>query len=464
MAVAATLGLFTFVASARVHAETESEPVLDATALVQPLLLSGPGFTVEPRVELRGYMGTFTINTKLGRLNADSVEVLAERVAELPALEALDEVTRTEAFAEAAGDKLGGLASAMGNVVLHPLKTVAGIGSGVARYLGNRVSKIGDQAQAISDRAARRMGADGDPYAAGDGPMTDSRFNGAPKKDRAWYDRTGAEAERELKRQLSYGKMKRDIARRLGIDPYTANPYIHLRLDSLAWVASGGNYAVTAAIGTISGGTAVAISQTTQLNDLVWKLDPDDIRERVADRLGDTVSDEFVIRQFVRRGVYTPTLQLAIVDAIDALKPTGGVDALLELAIGARSELEARFIVNALRMLSADPQGRRGGKFVPVGAGLVWQLDDGSIVVPLPVDQLSWTDEIEEFFDRSEFRNSRKSVLIAAGASLLSRRELAERGWNVQTQVRWPGAPGYASDTEAAPMATVREAMRESHE
>lgn len=443
-------------AAAPVSTDVESEPILSAASLVQPSLLSGPGFDVAPRVEVHGYMGNFTINTTAGVIGADSVEILAERVAEVPALEALDKVTRSQAFLSAAEGKLGGLASAFGNVFLHPLKTAAGISTGVARYVRNRVVKVGDQAQALSDRAARRMGSDGDPYAAGDGPMTDTRRDDAPKKDRAWYDRAGAELTREGKRQISYSSMKRDLAKRLGIDPYTANPYIHVRLDSLAWVASGGNYAATAAIGAVSGGAGVAISQTGRLNGLVWSLDADDIRRRVGDRLEDIVSDEFVIRQFLRNGSYTPTLELALVDAIDELKPAGGVDQLLELAIGARSELEARFIVNALRMLIADPQRRTGGTFAPVGAGLTWRLADGSLVVPLPVDYLSWTQEIGEFFDRTEFRVERKSVLIAGAASVASRRELAARGWNLQVQLRWPGSPPYASDTEAAPMSAIR--------
>ena len=444
------LVLASLSATAEEPADFESEPVLDAATLVRPSLLSGPGFSVEPRVEVRGYMGNFTINTAVGRIGADSVEVLAERIAEIPALEALDKVTRSEAFAKAAEGKVGGIANAFGNVFLHPIKTAAGVTGGVARYLRNRINKVGDQVQALSDRTARRLGSDGDPYEAGDGPMTDTRINDGPQKDRAWYGRTGAELGRETKRQLSFGKMKRDLAKRLGIDPYTANPYIHIRLDSLAWVASGGNYAATAAIGTISGGVGVAISQTGRISDIVWSVDADDIKGQVAERLGNYVSDEFVIRQFLRQGVYTPTLQLAFIEAIEQLKPRAGVDQLVELAIGARSELEARFLVNALRMLIADPQRHNGGTFVPVGAGLVWQLDDGSIVLPLPIDQLSWTREIAEFLDRSEFRGEKKSVLIAAGATVVSRRELVNRGWNLQSHVHWPGSPPYASDAEPA--------------
>lgn len=429
----------------------ESEPILEAASLVQPALLSGPGYSVESRVEVRGYMGNFTINTKVGRLGADSVEILALRIAEVPALEALDKLTQSEAFTQAAGGKFANIAKAFGNVFLHPVQTAVGIPDGVARYLRNRIAKLGNQAQSLSDRATKRITTDGDPYAAGAGPMTDGRDDKPRSDDSPWYGSAGEEVGREVKRQLSYSRMKRDIARQLGIDPYTANPYIHVRLDGLAWVASSGNYAATAALGAISGGAGVAISETSRLSDLVWTMDPDDIRARVFERLQQFVSDEYVIRQFLRRGVYTPTLQLALIDAVEALQPKAGVDRLLELAIGARSELEARFLINGLRMLVADPERKNGGVFMPVGAGFVWQLPDGAIVLPLPVDQLSWTREIAEFFDRPEFRNSHKSVLIAAAASLGSRRELSRRGWNIHTQMRWPDAPPYAGDSEVAP-------------
>jgi hypothetical protein len=39
---------------------TEEEPVVDSASLVQAALLSGPGFSVDPPVELRGYMAHFT--------------------------------------------------------------------------------------------------------------------------------------------------------------------------------------------------------------------------------------------------------------------------------------------------------------------------------------------------------------------------------------------------------------------
>jgi hypothetical protein len=418
----------------------EDEPVLEATSFVQPALLSGPGFRVDPHVEIRGYMARFTLDTPVGMLQADSVEILADRVAELPALEALDKVTRSDAFISAAGTSISKTASGIGQVLGHPIDTLIGIPVGVARYFGGQLRKIGRQAQSASDRAARHLGNDGNPYPRDDGPMTETRSidreeasSDTAKKKKRWYDRAGAEVERELKRQIKYSQVKRDLAEKLGIDPYTSNPYIRERLDNLAWVGSSGNYAASAALGAIGGVGGVVLTQGTQLNDIVWKLDPEQIREKNSIRLHSYCRDELLIRQFLRRGVFTPTLQTAMLDALDSLQPSQGGDALLELAMTASSELEARFVVNALRLIANELGVRaHGGILRTIGAGLAYDSNDGERVLPLPVDYLVWTDEVSTFMDRDEFRQARKTVLIGDQATMRSQRELTARGWNIR--------------------------------
>lgn len=437
-------------------ASFEEEPVVDAASLVQPALLSGPGFSVDPHVELRGYMARFTLDTPYGPLQADSVEILAEREAELPALEALDGVTRSDAFLRAAGHRIGTTASALAQVVLHPVDSVLGIPVGVARYFGRRLERIAAQAQAVSDRAARRLGNEGDPYPADEGPMTDGRDDGndgAPRKGGHWYSSIAREAAREFKRQVKYGQARRDIAQRLGIDPYTRNPYVQERLSALAWVASAGSFGAGSAIGAIGGFGAGVLAQGGRINDVVWKLAPEDVRARNRGRLQRYCRDELLVRQFLRRGAFSPTLQTAFTDALDALQPAQGCDALLELGMTADSELEARFLVDALRLVDAHLGARaKHGTLARIGAGLAWEDADGELVLPLPVDRLSWTADVARFLDRPEFRVSRKTVLIAGDASLASRRGFTERGWSIVVGVRRPGGPPYARGGEPAPV------------
>ncbi|HVT31159.1 MAG TPA: hypothetical protein VHE32_00815 [Rhodanobacteraceae bacterium] len=428
---------------------TEDEPVLDAASLVRPALLSGPDFTVDPHVELRGYMAHFTIDTKVGPLDADSVEILAEREAELPAIDTLEKATHSEAFARAAGAKFVSTGKMLGQIVMHPVDTVLGIPAGVARYFGDKIRKYATQAQTASDRVAKELGASGNPYPSDEGPMTDARGGDDGKPKKHWYTSIGNEARREIKRQLKYSQVKRELARQLGIDPYSGNPYVQDRLSSLAWVGSGGNFSAGAALGAVGGTGAAVLSSGGTINDVVWKLSPDDLRARNNERLRAYCRDELLMRQFLRRGVFSPTLQTGLVDSLDALKPAGGGDALLELGMTAHSELESRFLVNGLRV-TAKYLGDRahGGTLRTVGAGLVYVASDGELVLPLPVDYLSWTEEVRAFLDREEFRVTNKTVLIGGGASLAARRGLTERGWNIVVRAPWHGSPPYAAFDE----------------
>ncbi|GAA0722784.1 hypothetical protein [Dokdonella soli] len=441
-------------ASAQATLATEDEPVLDAASLVQPALLSGPGFSVDPHVELRGYMARFTLDTPVGPLSAESVEILAEREAELPALDALDKATHSDAFVHAVGDKFAATGKMLGKIVMHPIDTVLGIPAGVARYFGDRIKKIATQAQTLSDRTARTLGNHGNPYPSDDGPMTDARDSGdaagnAPKPKKHWYSRIGSEAEREVKRQLSYNQIKRDIAKRLGIDPYTANAYMQERLSSLAWAGVSGGFGAGTVLGMVGGTGATVLAQGSRINDVVWKLSPEDLRVRNRERLRAHCRDELLIRQFLRRGAFSPTLQTGFADALDQLQAVDGCDALLELGMTANSELEARFLVNALRMVSTHLGARaKSGSLRPVGAGLAYVTSDGELVLPLPVDRLSWTSEVRRFLDRAEFRVSNKTVLIGGEASLAARRGLTERGWSIIVRAPWPGAPPYARSGE----------------
>jgi hypothetical protein len=195
--------------------------------------------------------------------------------------------------------------------------------------------------------------------------------------------------------------------------------------------------AASTAIGAIGGYAGLIVDHGSQLNEIVWKLDPDSVRERNARHLRRHCRDELLMRQFLRRGVYTPTLQTAVVDTLDVLKPASGCEALLELAMTAQSELEARHVLNTLRLTAAHLGSRaHGGGLLPVGAGLAYRSVDDELVLALPVDYLSWTQDIGNFFARDEFRVAGKTVLVSGAATMRSQRELTDRGWNIVLDIR----------------------------
>jgi hypothetical protein len=426
----------------------EAEPSLDAAAVVQPALLSAPNATVAPQAVVHGYMARFELTTPFGQLPAESVELLAIRQAEIPAIETLERASRSGAFAHALGEKFRKTGKSVWQVVSNPIDTLAGLPAGVARYFRKQVQRWSGRAQSVGDRAAREFGADGDPFRTPQAPMSAAREplpgEAAPKPDKPWYGSVGKEIGREAKRQLDYNKMRREMAKHLGVDPSSSNPLLRERLDTLAWAAVAGNFSGGAALDAVGGTAADVISVGGRLNSLVWELDEENLRERNRQRLTRWCSDEFAIRQFLRRGGFNDSLRTALADELDALQPARGCNDLVEIGAGTRSELEARYLVNALRLIRRH--GAQRGELFVAGAALAWRGDDGRLLLPLPLDWLSWTADMGEFFAAPQFRAEDKTALVGGDASTAAQRALVARGWRLQVRAPYPGAPAYADD------------------
>jgi hypothetical protein len=420
----------------------DEEPFLEAATLVPPSLLNGPGYRVDSKVEIRGFSAHFIIDTPFGPLLADSAEMLAIRVGELPAIENLDKIAKSEVFAKSAAGKLNDSGKAVAQLVSHPIDSVVGLPAGVARYFSQRLEKYSAQAQKISDRSAMHFGNDGDPYAASAGPMTAAREHQPTGK--AWYQRVFAQVDRQIKSTIDYSKARRTWAATLGVDPYSSNPLVHERLDRLAWAGAAGSYGMGAAIGTIGGATSVLLSTSGRVNKLVWELPPEDLRVRNQTRLLTMCHDAFVVRLFLHKSSFSPSIQTSVSDSLQSLQLASGCDDLLELALGVRSEVEARFLANALRLLERNVgDAAHGATLLPIGASVGLKTAGGELFLPLPVDYLSWTQQIERYFDSEAFSSARHTLLVGGDATPRAQRELTQRGWNVVLRAPYAGAPPY---------------------
>ena len=419
---------------------------------MQTSLLNGPNYRVVPEVQVRGYMARFLIDTRFGPLHADSVELLEVRVGEIPALEALDRASKSGAFAQALAERGRKTGAAIAHVVEHPVDSITGLPQGVARYFGAKWDLWTNRAQAVADRSSREFENKGDPYRAPAGPMTAGREappdqDPAPQKSRAWYARASSETEREAKRYLKYSQAKREMAKALGVDPNSTNPLLNEKLDELAWAAVAGNFSAGAALGEVVGTAADVISWSGKLDQYVLTKTPEQLREVNRSRLLKFCSDDFAIRQFLRRGGFTDSLRTALTTSLERLKPADGCNDLIELAASTRGEVEARYLVDALKLIERQSDAA-GGTVLINGAALAWRMPSGKLLLPLPVDYLTWSHDIDAFFDQSAFSVTGKTALIGGEASMLAQRHLTERGWNLVSRAPFEGAPAYAQSGE----------------
>src|ERR1044072_3823961 len=92
---------FAFAASAGAQ-QYESSQAFKAAQFAPAALLKGPLHSVDANVAVERGLPRFTIRSKYGTWEARGVEMLAIRVAELPAFAQIDSVSRTDEFAKAA--------------------------------------------------------------------------------------------------------------------------------------------------------------------------------------------------------------------------------------------------------------------------------------------------------------------------------------------------------------------------
>lgn len=425
-------------------ARAEREPVLDAAELVDASLMSGPGWRVEPRVQVRGYQARFLIHTDWGVLEADSVDLLALRVAEMPALEALHRTGVTQVLVESSAGRFGEPVGAVSAIASEPVRTGAGLPRGVARYFGERWERLRLSARRLADRSHEAVMQDGSPYENPAGPLGDA-VSDEGKARRGWWARRGHDLGRLAKQEIGYPAARAALAERLALDPYTRHPLIVPRLDGLAWAETTGRLATGEALALLGGPTGEVLAHAIRVNELVLQAPPEELRARNHAILAGHCLDERLLRAFLEDGAYSPTLQVEFTDLFVALAPAGGCEALLETALMAGDEGQARFVVNGLRLMAhALGEESRGGRFVPQGALLAYETPGGEFVLPLAVDWLAWTPQIRRWFDLPAVGNRpRRTLLVAGNLSPKAESELTERGWSLVSRLPYPGAPPY---------------------
>lgn len=375
----------------------EPEPTLPYSGFAGLPPQRGSNYHVASPVPVVGFYGQFTLHTELGDLQADGASLLKQRIAEIqPALE-LQQLSGSKVFAEALGKSAQGGAEAIGRAVAHPVDTVKNVPAGIGRFF----KSVGHTVQNVAS--------------------SDSDSQGNAVAD-----------------ALGINKAKRQLAKKVGVDPYTTNPFVAKRLNELAQAAVAGGISIDVALAVSTGGAAMIVSATKTVSNLAWSLPPEDIREMNDKELAKLGVDEASRSRLLGNRWYTPTMALSFVESMKALGVREGASTFTALAAGAQSEVEARFYIAQLRMAhryaedghaitGIERQGRIGA-FRTTGDGLF---------VPAPLDYLTWTEGVKAVVDADADRDLRtRTVWFSGGASPTATAELRRAGWNMRTNVR----------------------------
>ena len=377
----------------------EPMPTLDAATLAPPELLNGQGYTVDATAPVVGYMGQFTLRAPAGTFSADGTEMLAIRIDELAAIAKLSQMSQSGVFADALAESAKKTGAAIGKAVTNPVETISGLPAGVGRMFQSTTTTVSRATQ---------------PKGANSASTTESAMD-----------------------LLGVNKAKRQIAMKVGADPYTTNPVLAKQLDDLAQAAFAGGVSLDAAMAVSTAGVATAISATATVSNLVWDSSPDDIRTIHEKKLAAMGVGAETIRAFVTNRWFTPTLSVPLVENLAQMPSVKGRPAIVALASTVASEAEARFIVNAVDMArqagtATDPVTSLG----LAGRILIARTKGGRVEVPAPVDYVVWTEPVKAFAERKDLTGVERTILVTGLASSQATAGLEASGWTVQKNAK----------------------------
>lgn len=392
-------------ASAQAEADFEQPPVLNVRGLVAEDLLQGKGFRVEEKVPTDGVMGVYTLTADKETFgeNAGTYQVLSRemaelRLAEVPAIVKLNETSKVGTFAKSMATTAAQPLESAGHMVMNPIDTVTGLPSGVGRFFGRVGSGVG-----------RLVGSE--PI-----PGTGGEEGGA------------ADATRDI---LGYEQERRELAKKLGVDPYTTNPVLARRLDEIATTAFRTRVSVNTVI-SVFVPASIILTGVRTMDNLVWDTPRGDLIVHVENKLKAFNVTPEQRTLFLNNPAVPLSLQVAVVGNLDRLKDVPGREDVIWQMGTVATESHARFISTSVRMLAEYHEKQKPITAVAAPGAVMGRDQDGALVLPAPVDYLSWTERVAYFAKNPKLQAAPRRVLwITGGMSPRAKKEFEANGWAI---------------------------------
>lgn len=388
----------------------EQPPTLDAATILKPEFAAGPGFTVRPPVPTYGGRNGYMIDSDYGAFEADGNIMLMRRVREVAAIARLSEVSRTDEFKSALGAAVKSPVGAVKGLIENPVGTVTGIPSGLFKFM-NRTG------QGIKEKAAGR--------------------------ERSQYEDSNAA------QMIGFSKAKRDVALKLGVDPYSSNEALQKQLNSVSWAAYAGKMTFTLATVPVSGAAGIALTATgvtSTFEAAIRDQSPGDLRLASLKRLLAMGCDRATADAFLNNVAFSPSVQTSLVLHLDSLNGVANRASFIKLATnGSDREGDALFFAQTARILSQlHANGRTIARLdtldiLPVAVGT-----DGALILALEWDYAAWTQNAANFVAQFKAAKLGKKaptgyvIALSGDASPRVQKELQAAGVTLATRL----APG----------------------
>jgi len=302
-------------------------------------------------------MNTYSLETSEGTLRVESTAHLLMRIAELNAMQKIEEMEKTEVFKDALVKSAKAPINTAKGLVTEPVETVKGVATGV----GNWFTDVG------------RSIASDDPHQPG-----------------------------VLSTAVGYAQVKRAFAYDLGIDPYTDYEPLQDQLSGIARVTFAGGLTPKLAFAALQkpAPTASMVLRATSTADGMRKL----VRDKSPAEL-ESINDgklkamgvpDDIRKEFLRNPAFNPQEETLLVGELDTIQNVSGRELVISTAAQITQPSIARHRRLQVQMMSQYVAAEKRQARIVVLSGLPFLLtNEGVIIYLAPLDHVAWTPALQ---------------------------------------------------------------------
>ena len=304
----------------------------------------------------------YTINSDYGVFTADGNAMLMRRVAEIQGIAALQAMSQTTEFTQAAAQAAARPLNVAQDLITNPLPTIASVPRGILGFLNQA-------GQAVKNVA------EGNDSGLGQGQLVENLSG--------------------------FAKSKRDLALKLGVDPYCNNQVFQSELNKVAWPAFLGKLAVgfgMGAIGGAAGATIHGLNWTATLQASLRDKSPGELRQMNLNLLTNNMGiAPDAANAFVNNSAISPTTQTLTVAALAQLGNIPGQGEFILQAANSQDEHDGLAFQQSAQIMANLNNTSPVARITHLNGLTVCQTNDGTVVVPIQWDYVAWTPMAERF-------------------------------------------------------------------
>jgi hypothetical protein len=379
----------------------EPLPTLNASVILQPQYFQGPNFTVRNPVPTYSGSNHYTIDSDFGVFEADGNAMLMRRVGEINAIAKLQAMSQTREFAEAAKQAAEAPLQVAQDLVTNPVSTISSVPKGIWGFLNQAGEAV-------------KQAAEGDQGAAAEGNAVEN--------------------------MTGFSKTKRDLAIKLGVDPYNTNEVFQKELNKVAWPAFLGKFTVDLGMGVVGGPALSAVNWTGTLTDTLRDKNRTQLYLMNLGLLMDNMGvSRDTADSFLNNNAISPTTQTILVAALGQLGNIPGQAEFIRQAATSQDEHDAIAFQQSAQLMANLNNTTPVARITHLKGLTVCQTNDGTVVVPIQWDYAAWTPMTERFITALKAQKlatpvSGYAVILTGVVSPMTAQALADRGVKLTTK------------------------------